>query len=131
MFYTEIPCKMCYFRPSEGSDVKEEDLVLSQCKNDDHVINLHPASRGEQSKVGVCDETFALDNREFPRLGAALRLELRPARVLEAREAAARAAAAAATAVAVVAAATALPAVPGASAARVLPWHAPQPGRAQ
>ena len=63
---------VCYFRPTEGAEVKEEDLVLSLNNEDSHAINLHPASRGEQSKVGVCDETFALDSQELPELGAAL-----------------------------------------------------------
>ena len=62
----------CYFRPTEGTEIREEDLALSLTNEDHHALNLHPGHRAEQSKVGLSDETIALDCKELPQLGAAL-----------------------------------------------------------
>ena len=60
---------VCYLRPTEGSEIKEGDLARAMNNEDCHAINWHPAGRLVQSKVGLSDETLALDSNELPFLG--------------------------------------------------------------
>ncbi|CAK0900339.1 unnamed protein product, partial [Prorocentrum cordatum] len=63
---------VCYFRPVDVHSLREEDLVPPGGSSSHWVLNVHPARRGETSKVGVSDEALLLDSPYLPGLGPAL-----------------------------------------------------------
>ncbi|CAK0825914.1 unnamed protein product, partial [Prorocentrum cordatum] len=68
---------VCYFRPVDVHSLREEDLVPPGGSSTHWVLNVHPARRGETSKVGVSDEALLLDSPYLPGLGPALHRRLR------------------------------------------------------
>ncbi|CAK0846282.1 unnamed protein product [Prorocentrum cordatum] len=71
----------CYFRPVDVHSLREEDLVPPGGSSTHWVLNVHPARRGETSKVGVSDEALLLDSPCLPGLGPALHRRLRGQRL--------------------------------------------------
>ena len=61
-----------YLRPGEALTLKEADLVRPSRMCRHYAVNLHAQSRGEQSKVGLSDESLLLDMIDVPWYGAEL-----------------------------------------------------------
>ena len=65
-----------YLRPGEALQLRQEDLVMPTAHHPFNCLNLHPSERLETSKVGLSDESIALDSQTIPWLGLALRSQL-------------------------------------------------------
>jgi hypothetical protein len=67
-----ITMSVCYLRPGELANIREEDLVEPLELGSPFALNLHPEKRSEVSKVGLSDETMLLDSPDYTDLGAML-----------------------------------------------------------
>eukprot|EP00435_Cladocopium_sp_Y103_P065410 s1031_g27.t1 len=67
---------VCYLRPGEALALLEEDLTRPGSGLKHFALNLHPASRQEESKVGLQDETILIDSSVVPGLGLCLQRQL-------------------------------------------------------
>lgn len=65
-----------YLRPGEALQLRQEDLVMPTAHHPFYCLNLHPSERLETSKVGLSDESVALDSQTIPWLGLALKGQL-------------------------------------------------------
>ena len=61
-----------YLRPADLHALRGEDLAAPAGSSQWWALNLHPAGRGDESKVGLSDESLLLDAPYLPGLGAAL-----------------------------------------------------------
>ena len=61
-----------YLRPIDLHSLKEEDLCPPSASSHWWALNLHPAERGDKSKIGLCDESILLDTVYLPGLGESL-----------------------------------------------------------
>ena len=61
-----------YLRPGETLDLQLQDLVPPMPSQKHFALQLHPAERHEQSKVGLSDESLLLDAPQLPWLGMML-----------------------------------------------------------
>lgn len=59
---------VCYLRPGEALLLLEEDLAKPGGGLQHFALNLHPADRQEESKVGLQDETIMIDSPVVPKL---------------------------------------------------------------
>ncbi|CAK9028293.1 unnamed protein product, partial [Durusdinium trenchii] len=61
-----------YLRPGEALSLHVQDLVPPLPQQKHFALQLHPAERREQSKVGLSDESLLLDAQQAPWLGRVL-----------------------------------------------------------
>ena len=61
-----------YLRPGEALSLHVQDLVPPLPQQKHFALQLHPAERREQSKVGSSDESLLLDAQQAPWLGRVL-----------------------------------------------------------